>query len=196
VNESASDGRGVLQITGGDANSLYQLRFCMRGAPDDLTSCQTVTDYSTDASGAATVNFQMAAGNYSGAFFIFKNGEVRFAGGYNETIAGISLSSGLFPGASTQGYGRGDVVGENLRIALNNGPPNESFQCMLLGLSSGSSSQATLKTDAQGNGSTTFDFHPGFPNPPPGASTGVFHCTARCQTGQCEFTYTTGFRVQ
>jgi hypothetical protein len=193
VNESASDGRGVLQITGGDASSTYQLRFCMRGAPDDLTSCQPVTDYSTDASGAATVNFQMAPGGYSGAFFVFKNNEVRFAGGHNETIAGTSFSSGLTPGATTPGRGRGDVVGKTSRFTVSSGPPNESFRCMWLGLSAGSSGQAILNTDAQGNGSTSLDLNP---DHPPSARTGTFYCSAKCQTGQCEFTYSTGFKVQ
>jgi hypothetical protein len=192
VNENASDGRGVLQIMGGDANSTYQLRFCMRGAPDDLTSCQVVTDYTTDASGAAAVNFQMGAGTYSGAFFVFRNKEVRFAGGYNETIADTSFSSGLAPGGTTPGRGRGDVASGTARVSLSAGPPSQSFTCMMLGLSAGSSSNGTVTTDAQGNGSASFPLHP---FSPPGAGTGTFYCSAKCQTGQCEFTYFTSFRV-
>jgi hypothetical protein len=193
VNENASDGRGVLQIMGGDANSAYQLRFCLRGAPDDLTSCQAVADYSTDASGAATVSFQMGPGNYFGAFFVFKNNEVRFAGGHNETLSGTSFSSAMLPGGATPGRGRGEVTGETSRIAVSGGPPNESFQCMWLGLSAGASGQFILPTDAQGSGSTSLDLSP--LDSPPSARTGSFHCMAKCQTGQCEFTYTSGFRV-
>lgn len=195
VNENASDGRGSLRITGGEPNAGYQLRFCHRGAPRALMNCVRISDYITDGAGAATLNFQMVPGGYSGAFYVFKNSAVRFAGGFNSSLSEPSYSTGLQPGASTPGRGRGEIVGRTARITITGGPPNETFRCQILSMTGGGADLGLLKTDAAGNGVNDPSVF-GMTSTHPRASTGLFYCSAKCQTGTCEFTYLTSLKAQ
>lgn len=198
VNETASDGRGTIKMNGGEPSTTYQLRFCQRGAPRAFTSCVSVTDYATDGNGAASVNFQMAKGGYSGAFYIFKDNAVRFAGGFNTAIAEVSFATGMAPGVdirgNTPGRARGDVTGRRARVTVTSGPPNETFRCHLLNITRGGGDLGLLTTDAQGNGSNDPTVFEQF-NSHPKAGTGTFYCSAKCETGQCQYTYGTGFKV-
>jgi hypothetical protein len=156
VDATANDGRGRLQIGGGEPNSLYDLRFCPNAFPAP-PNCSDVTSYTTDGNGAATVNFQMTQpGPLSGIFVVFKNGTAVYGAGPDTLDSGVSFQAALLPTPehSRPGSGRVTVTGTNFHLVLTGGIPNHGFQVFICFIFPDSScdTAAILQTDAQGNG--------------------------------------------
>ena len=168
VDTNANDGRGTLQITGGAATSNYELRFCFRGASSPTANCFTVVTFTTDASGSANVNFQIAAGasqngQFTGAFYIFKDNIATFAGGVDTLASGESFRAVLLPSppSSFTGSGTVSVSGTTAHITITGGPANQNFQAIACGLSAGCAHDVFFQTDAQGNGAADMQFQSG-----------------------------------
>lgn len=169
ADDSANDGRGTLKITGGQANTSDDLRFCSQSDSQPIGSCTSITTYSTDASGSANVTFQVPPGPTSnsgyqvGSFYVFNNGAPVYVGGANAQATGTSFRAVLLPQLPQPPPGGGtvSVSGQTLHVALSGVPASMSYEVLLCsptpaGDRCNSFGTNTVDADGQGNGAKDF----------------------------------------
>jgi len=199
VDDSANDGRGTLKITGSQANTSYEFRFCSGSDTQPVTtSCTSIVSYSTDASGSANVMFQVppgpssSSGYHVGSFYVFNNGNAVYVGGANAQTAGTSFRAAVLPQCCVNlppGGGSVSASGQSIHVALTGVPASMSYEVLLCaptpaGIRCNSFGTNTVDVDAQGNGAKDFSLS---------NQTFIGFVLIKNHLGQ---DYETGFRVQ
>ena len=182
VDANGTDGKGQVQLTGGDRNFNYQLNFCSFRS----SNCVNAGNVNTDASGAATTNFQFpGTGVWSGNFTISAPGnqnsfETTFpappqTGQYisalqrASTVADVAQMNLGTPGSDPLTSGQltvtpnpGNPAGSqtSLKFILSGAAPNQTY---LAGFCSGPASTCfaitgQISTDSSGNVTTTLPY--------------------------------------
>ena len=212
IDSSQADGKGQVQVSGGDPNFNYQLRFCSFRTSD----CIVIGNVNTDASGNATTNFQFPQkGIWSGPFSVSAPGDtMSFESTFpappqtGQYVSPLQRASSVVdiaqmrlgtPGSDSLKSGQLIVTPNqantpgaqtSLKFTLNGAAPNQSY---LAGFCSGPDSSCyaitgQVTTDASGNASATLPFTNYNPS-------GVFYLTrAGDSSGTLEFIV--GFQVQ
>lgn len=212
IDASQADGKGTVQVSGGDANFNYQLQFCSFRTGD----CIVMGNVNTDASGNATTNFQFPQkGIFAGPFSVSAPGDTMSfestfpappqTGQYESplqragSVVDIAKMKLGTPGSDPLQSGQLIVTPNqantpgsqtSLKFTLTGAAPNQSY---LAGYCAGPDSSCyaitgPITTDASGNASATVSFT-SYNNP------GVFYLSRDGDpTGTLEFIV--GFQVQ
>lgn len=164
MDTTANNGAGNLQGFMESVNSSFTLQFCFFPQQQNSSNCMNVTQFTSDASGFANVNFTFPnKGTFSGVFVIVDSGGNRAELAGTGTM-GTSFKSALLPAATITG-GIGQTTGNSpgsgsaamndatAHITLSGAFPNHTFNTALCNAVNTCTPLANITTDAMGNAS-------------------------------------------
>ncbi len=176
VDPNANDGSGTLQLTNAANSGNYSLQFCPYPSPlptAQQNPCTAITDFTTDNSGKAQVNFQFPKkGVWSGIFVAVRGDITEFASGFNLPGAGqqyraalqqassvTSGTGGINPGGDALKSGSVSVTDTTAHVVLQNATINVTYSVIFCGNGGGSSCYGigSLTTDSTGSGTADID---------------------------------------
>ncbi len=177
VDLTADDGKGVLQLKNAATSASYALQFCPYPSPLPTAGlqdqCWAITDFTTDASGQAGVNFQFPKnGIWSGNFVAVRNGTAEFASGFNLPGSGVQFradlhqassitsgTGGMNPGGDALKNGSVTVTDNTAHVEVQNATVNVTYSVTYCMNGGGSScwQVGSLSTDQTGSGKTDID---------------------------------------
>ena len=165
IDTMANNGAGNLQLTGVGFTNV-ELQFCPKGVNAD---CMNVTQFSSDASGNANVNFTFPQkGTFAGVWQIVNSGCSSGCQDAASTIgdSGVGFRSAMLPAGSISGGigqstgsapGSGTMVVTNAtaHLTLSGTTPNHAFHVALCGdpQGLGCAALSDVTTDSGGNAS-------------------------------------------
>ncbi len=176
INAVADDGSGTLQLSHAAAMMSSALDYCPYPSPlpdAQQNACTTITAFTTDVAGAATVKFQFPQnGTWAGVFAVVRDNTAEFVSGFNAPGSGMQYRSSLkqassinsgtageTPGGDALKHGSVTVTDSTAHIALENATTDVTYTIIFCRNGGGSSCYqvGAISTDSTGSGASDID---------------------------------------
>lgn len=161
-----SSGNVAIQLSGGKPNTNYNAQFCPYPYVPSPNQCFSLATITTDSSGTGKLTIKFPkSGVWSGNFYIpsssdyFNTADANLSGTATMALVPASGASGNPPSQLPQdplSSGTVSLANGNVTITVKGATPNATYDVMQCGSPTQCYHQATLVTDASGNGSLTF----------------------------------------